>query len=170
MTESRLQKRGNPHTGLTNEKSFVFPFAVCAACGAESVRENAKFCAVCGKFLREGYQPLDRLRSSYRMQGAAINLSLKTDLDGEKLFQTEQNSVALSAWACLVYSLVPYLGILFVPFTFCFAAGGYAVSLRRSHLGGKRLSVKIFYLNFLVLITQLFLWHLLYFVPSIKGI
>ncbi len=43
---------------------------VCAACGAQiEPGAAAKFCRVCGKFLTEDYQPLDRFRASYHLQG-----------------------------------------------------------------------------------------------------
>src|SRR5215210_6439547 len=46
---------------------------ICSACGSESERRFAKFCRVCGKLLREDYQPLDNLRASYRLQGKNIS-------------------------------------------------------------------------------------------------
>lgn len=45
---------------------------ICSACGAEAKRELSKFCRVCGKHLIEDYQPLDRLRASYRLQGKSF--------------------------------------------------------------------------------------------------
>ena len=46
--------------------------SICPACGAQAQRGNAQFCLVCGKLLREDYQPLDRLRASYNLQGKPL--------------------------------------------------------------------------------------------------
>jgi hypothetical protein len=139
----------------------------CTACGAAPRRGNAKFCLVCGKLLREGYQPLDRLRASYRMQGrafAAQNLEIEEVRD---LFQQNKNTVSQTASACLVYSLVPYLGILFVPLTIVIGCAGYVKSVRHPHLGGQRTALRSIAVSFVVLAEQIFLWWLLYIIPEI---
>jgi len=44
----------------------------CPACGARARRDGARFCATCGRSLRErGYRPADGLRASYRWETAA---------------------------------------------------------------------------------------------------
>lgn len=145
---------------------------MCSACGAEAQRLGAKFCLVCGKNLREDYQPLDSLRASYRMQGktfAPVETAPREDL--QKLFETNENSASETAWACLVYSLVPYLGILFVPLTFIVGGFGVFVSYRKPYLGGRRLSLASIGLSFVVLMVQIFLWWLLYIIPELgRGI
>ena len=100
------EKIRNPQSAIRN--------LACAACGAEARRETASFCLVCGKSLDEDYQPLDSLRASYRLQGKSFSVEKKEDTN---LFERNKNSISQTAWACLVYSIVPYLGILFVPFT-----------------------------------------------------
>jgi hypothetical protein len=142
---------------------------ICTACGAEARRGNAKFCLTCGKILREEYQPLDALRSSYRMQGKSFRIeagAMETNL-----FEKNENQASQAAWACLVYSFVPYLGILFVPIT-VFAGGlGCFVSYRRPHLGGRKLGLACIALSFVVLAVQIMLWKLLYIIPELgKGI
>jgi hypothetical protein len=153
-----------------NEISFARYSSVnlnCPACGAAPRRENARFCLVCGKHLREGYEPLDRLRASYRLQGRNFDLQPKKKEEIINLFEENKNSVSQTAWACLVYSFVPYLGILFVPLTFFVGGFGIIVALRRPHLGGRRLATASFVLSFVVLAVQIFLWWLLYKIPEI---
>ncbi|MDQ3089497.1 MAG: hypothetical protein M3Q78_13060 [Acidobacteriota bacterium] len=140
---------------------------ICSACGTETRRGNAKFCLVCGKFLREDYQPLDTLRASYRLQGQSFLVENARREEVTNLFQQNENSVSQMAWACFVYSLVPYLGILFIPFTFLVGGFGYAVSLRQPHLGGHKLALVSFGLSFVVLAVQVFLWWLLYIIPEL---
>jgi len=140
---------------------------ICSACGTETRRGNAKFCLVCGKFLREDYQPLDTLRASYRLQGQSFLVENARREEVTNLFQQNENSVSQMAWACFVYSLVPYLGILFIPFTFLVGGFGYAVSLRQPHLGGRKLALVSFGLSFVVLAVQVFLWWLLYIIPEL---
>ena len=135
----------------------------CAACGAENRGETARFCNVCGKLLAEEYQPLDNLRASYGLQGK----SFEFENANETLFEQNKNAVAETAWACFVYSLVPYLGILFVPLTFGISGLGYFYAVREPRSGGKKLSLVSFYASFIVLTIQIFLWWLLYFVPKI---
>ena len=140
---------------------------ICPACGAESRRENARFCLICGKLLREDYEPLDRLRASYRMQGKTFDLQHKKKEETINLFEENKNSVSQTAWACLVYSLVPYLGILFVPLAFLVGGFGIVVASRQPHLGGRKLATVSFALSFVVLAVQIFLWWLLYIIPEL---
>jgi hypothetical protein len=145
--------------------SEIFKNLVCVACGAEARRESASFCLVCGKSLEEDYQPLDAFRSSYNLQGkpfAAPKKQAESDI-----FQRNKNSVAQTAYACLIYSLVPYLGILFVPFTFGIGGFAYLTALRYPHLGGRRLALMSIGLSFVILAVQLFLWWLLYIIPEL---
>lgn len=140
---------------------------ICSACGAETRRETAKFCLVCGKLVGEDYQPLDTLRSSYRLQGQTFLVENARREEVTNLFKQNENSVSQMAWACFVYSLVPYLGILFIPFTFVVGCCGYFVSLRQPHLGGRKLALVSFGLSFVVLAVQVLLWWLLYIIPEL---
>lgn len=141
--------------------------SVCAACGSEARRGNAKFCLICGKLLREDYQPLDTLRASYRMQGKSFEFQTAEIEEVKNLFEENKNNISQTAWACLVYSMVPYLGILFVPLTFIVGGFGYAVAVRQPHLGGRKLAIISISLSFIVLAIQIFLWWLLYIIPEI---
>lgn len=142
-------------------------FVICSACGAEAQRRAAKFCLVCGKLLREDYQPLDSIRASYRLQGKSFNLQETKREEIKNLFEVNKNSVSETAWACFVYSMVPYLGILFIPLTFLIGGFGFAVSFRQPHLGGRKLSLVSIGLSFVVLAIQIFLWWLLFIIPEI---
>lgn len=140
---------------------------VCPACGNEANRETAKFCPVCGKLLGEDYQPLDNLRASYRLQGKLFLVENAKREEVTNLFPKNENSISETAWACLVYSFVPYLGILFVPLAFSVGLVGIALSFQRPNLGGRRLALVSVALSFVVLAIQIFLWWLFYFVPEI---
>jgi hypothetical protein len=161
----------NENRGSSREKlsAFHFPLSVCSACGASARRGNAKFCLVCGKLLREGYQPLDTLRASYRMQGRSFEFQTAEVGDIKDLFEQNKNTVSQTAWACLVYSFVPYLGILFIPFTFFIGGLGYITALRQPQLGGRRLALISIGVSFVVLAVQIFLWWLLYIIPELGG-
>ena len=140
---------------------------VCVACGTEARRETAQFCLVCRKLLREDYEPLDALRSSYRLQGQSFLVENARREEVVDLFEQNTNTVSQMAWACFVYSLVPYLGVLFVPLTFLVGGFGYFVSLRQPHLGGRKLALISFGLSFVILAIQIFLWWLLYIIPEL---
>ena len=136
----------------------------CAACGAEARRETASFCLVCGKFLDEDYQPLDTLRASYRLQGKSFAAEKE---EVTQLFERNKNTTSQTAYACLVYSFVPYLGILFVPFTIGIGSFAYLTALRQPDLGGRKLALMSIALSFVVLAVQIFLWWLLYIIPEL---
>lgn len=139
----------------------------CSACGANVSRQSARFCNTCGKVLFEDYEPLDNLRSSYNLQGKSFEFRAKKTEEPQYLFERDKNHAAQTAWACLVYSMVPYLGILFIPFTFIVGGFGYAAAVRQPQSGGKKLALISIGLSFIVLTIQLFLWWLLYFIPKI---
>lgn len=148
-------------------KKVKTAYSVCSACGREAIRETANYCLVCGKTLAEDYQPLDVLRSSYRLQGKSFLLENAPGEEIEDLFKVNKNSVSETAWACFVYSLVPYLGILFIPLTLIIGIAGVFVAARKPALGGRNLALASFGLSFPVLGIQLALWYLLYLIPEL---
>ena len=88
-------------------------------------------------------------------------------LEETNLFEKNENQASQTAWACLVYSFVPYLGILFVPFAFFAGGFGYFVSYRNPNLGGRKLGIVCVALSFVVLAIQILLWRLLYIIPEL---
>lgn len=146
-------------------RPIVSSSPICAACGAEARRETASFCLVCGKSLDEDYQPLDALRASYNLQGKSFAIEKKGEM--KNLFERNKNSISHTAWACLVYSFVPYLGILFVPFTLGIGSYAYFTALQQPDLGGRKMALTSIGLSFVVLAVQLFLWWLLYIIPEL---
>lgn len=142
---------------------------VCAACGAQARRPGAKFCLVCAKMLKEDYQPLDTYRSSHRLQGKSFLIENAKREEITDLFARRENTVSQTAWACFVYSMVPYLGILFIPFTFIIGSFGVAVSYYRPDLGGRKLALTSMGMSFLVLTVQIIFWWLLYIIPELAG-
>jgi hypothetical protein len=144
------------------------PALICSACGASARRGAAKYCLDCGKLLSEGYQPLDTIRSGYGLQRAALNTVSDTPMVGENLFEpANSNAASQFAWACFVYSLVPYLGIVFVPFAVVSAFLGFAAASRKPEIGGGSQSLSILGMSILVLAFQLLLWWLLYVIPEL---
>lgn len=142
--------------------------AVCAACGASAARDLANYCIVCGKTLGEDYQPLDSLRSSYKLQGRAFLLENAGGPESTDLFAVNRNSVAETAWASCVYSMVPYLGVVFVPFTLVVSVVGMWIAIKRPAVGGGKMSAASFGLSFAITGLQVFLWWLLYIIPELS--
>lgn len=140
---------------------------ICAACGSERNRPGARFCLDCGKLLFESYQPLDRLRSSYRMQGRGFAGEAVPEV--KNLFEQNRNPIAQTAWASCVYSMVPYLGVIFIPFTVIVGCIALIAARRRPLSGGGRLARASITVSLAVLVVQLFLWWLLYFIPQISA-
>lgn len=143
-------------------------YRVCPACGAQARRKLAKYCLDCGKSLQEDYQPLDNLRASYRLQGKPFQLKTKEKEEPKALFKKNQNIALELAWAFLVYSMVPYLGILFTPGAI-FMGGIGAISAYRSPYPEKmKSSLQNIGLSLIVFSIQLMLWWLLYIIPDLK--
>jgi ferredoxin len=135
----------------------------CPACGAGVDRETNISCAVCGKLLKEGYFPLDNLRASYRNR----NWQNEDKKEVAALFEENKNVASETAWAFAVYSMVPYLGILFCPGAVLMGGVGILVSYRKPDLGGGRTSALSIAGGFLILAFQFFLWWLLYYIPTL---
>ena len=78
--------------------------------------------------------------------------------DRISLFDEKKPFAASAVWACVVYSLVPFVGVLFVPIIFVLAVIGLihreAAALRAVTAG------------VVILIFQLVLWWLMYAVPK----
>ncbi len=168
MTEGR----GEWETRRHGEKIAASPrlrvpaSKTCSACGADIGREFAKFCRVCGKLLLEDYEPLDTLRASYRLQGKSFQFEQKEKITD--LFAENKNSASLTASAFVIYSLVPYLGILFCPGAFLMGGIGIYVSYRKPFLGGGRTSIYSLALSVIIFAIQILLWWLLYIIPELK--
>ena len=145
--------------------SPIYAQKSCSACGSEIEREFSKFCRVCGKLLVEEYQPLDTLRSSYRLQGR--NLQPEKTEEVTELFVKNKNSASETASAFVVYSLVPYLGILFCPGAFLMGGVGAFIAHRRPYLGGGKTSVYSIVLSVIIFAIQILLWWLLYIIPEL---
>jgi len=142
---------------------------VCSACGSIAMRSGANYCLVCGKNLGEDYKPLDTIRSAHHLQGKSFLLENSETKQVADLFERNENGVSQTAWACFVYSLVPYLGILFIPFTLVVGSAGVAFSYKHPRAGGRKLALVSIGLSFFVLLLQVFLWWLLYVIPDIAG-
>jgi len=140
---------------------------MCPACGGSASRDEAKFCVDCGKVLNENYQPLDSIRSSYNLQQKHLKFGNTSHIEADSLFGESKNPITDMAWALVVYSSVPYLGILFVPFAFVVSGVGWYKAYRVPKLGGGRLALVCMGLSFLILVGQIFLWWLLYLIPEL---
>ncbi|MEP6923620.1 MAG: hypothetical protein ABI954_04070 [Pyrinomonadaceae bacterium] len=165
-----------PRCRVSDERCIVMPryrsvkLLICAICGAEAIRAQAKFCAVCGHNLREDYAPLDALRASYNLRKQTTKRSVSQPKPNkvQKLFAEDHNSAASTAMAFVVYSLVPYLGILFCPGALILGGIGLAVSVRKPHLGGRQTATYSLLLGSIILTIQVLLWWLLYIIPELN--
>jgi hypothetical protein len=122
-------------------------------------------CRICGKRIHEGFQPLDAIRSSHGLQGK--ELKLDSTPDAPTLFASEKSGFSSTAWACTVYAMVPYLGILFIPFAIGAGTVGYIVKRQSSEAVADRRPLLAIALSLVILIVQLVLWWLLYIIPEI---
>ncbi len=163
MKTSSEEQFRNPQSQTRNR--------ACSACGAEARRGDAKFCLVCGKFLHEEYQPLDRLRASYRLQGKSFvfeeNEKFENSENAENLFGENKNSASEAAKAFVVYALVPYLGILFCPLALLSGGLGIVTAYRKPYLGGGKTSGYSIVFGIIIFAVQILLWWLLYIIPEL---
>lgn len=153
--EAKL-RNGNKESGLS-----------CPACGAMATRFADGSCGVCGKLLREGFQPLDAIRSSHRMQRVRLNMPDVLPADSIGLFEERRTLVSNTAWACTVYSMVPYIGIVFILPALFTGGFSYFRARRRNLAEEERQAVICIGVSLVVLSIQLVLWWLLYLIPEI---
>ena len=156
---------------------------MCDACGAGARRAAARFCATCGHALGGGYFPTDALRASYRFERAPVSQRLAASRGSraprgayargraaragrEPMPRRNEGGAAATATAFVVYSLVPYLGILFCPGALLFGGVGLVRAWRAPQSGRARAAALSLALALLVLCAQLLLWWILYRVPE----
>lgn len=81
--------------------------------------------------------------------------------------QRGRNGALASAWACVVYSLVPYLGILFIPVGVVFAIYGIYTERNKQGVNNlKRLAVTGV-ITLAITFIQLFFWWALFIIPTL---
>jgi hypothetical protein len=136
----------------------------CPGCGTEQSAASG-LCLVCGKRILEGFQPLDTIKSSHGLQGR--RLTIPSAPVTPELFGQRNDGYAGAAWACTVYSMVPYLGILFVPFAIGVGAVGYAVTRGAGEPVRDRKALLAIGVSLVILMVQIVLWWLLYLIPEI---
>jgi hypothetical protein len=85
----------------------------------------------------------------------------------EKLFDIAGDPIADIAWAGMVYSFVPYLGILFTPVALIF---GSLDLIRNARRGESKRPIRGLAIAAAVGAVQIFLWYLLYAVPKLGRI
>lgn len=150
--------------GTNQNDARVRPtYSACPACGSMLATESHEVCAVCGKRLSEGFQPLDVIRSTYGLQGKGLASS--TGPSG--LFEERVSLTSNMAWACTVYSMVPYLGILFLPLAFVMGGLRYAAGRRQNDAAETRTALTCIVVSLALLGAQIILWWLLYIIPEI---
>lgn len=156
-----------PERNLGKSHSAV-NLRVCSACGAQAQRKFAKYCPDCGKSLWEDYQPLDRLRASYRLQGKNFDFENKVKAEQVSLFEKSASPALDSAWAFLVYAMVPYLGVLFIPGAFLMAAYCLVKALIAANPQMIKNSLACIFLSVLIFSAQILLWWLFYAIPEFQ--
>ncbi|MFN2455827.1 MAG: DUF4190 domain-containing protein [Pyrinomonadaceae bacterium] len=155
----------------------------CPACGAGARREEARYCATCGREFSEtnDYLPADSLRASYHEQSRERHESFlmratnnhpearaHQSLMATRVARSERNlnGAAQLSLAFATYAVVPYLGILFCPGAIIVGFVGLARVHRSPQINGRRASLAGIVIGLLVLCVQLFLWWILYEVPK----
>jgi len=85
----------------------------------------------------------------------------------ETLFDMRDNTAAEMAWACAVYAMVPYLGIIFTPLSFVFGLFGLYRSYNDEQHYGYQRSVQSIIMSIVLFCIHIFLWWLLFAVPKL---
>ena len=154
----------------------------CPACGTGARRISARFCSTCGRaFDKLGYRPSDSLRASYHQHRARIavkNAAPKRVRTGRKparattashklVFPHSINAATATAFAFVLYSLVPYFGILFCPGAIVMGGIGLFQTRRSPAEAGRHASAFAILTGLLLFCAQGLLWLLLYRVPQL---
>src|SRR5688500_3559424 len=84
------------------------------------------------------------------------------------LFEPSRPLAAETAWPCNVYSMVPYLGVIFLPLAFAIGGFGFFDAQRKNRPKESRGAIRSIALSLILLAVQIFLWWLLYIIPEIQ--
>jgi nitrate reductase NapE component/ribosomal protein L37E len=105
----------------------------CPACGAAARRASARYCATCGRHLREReYSPADRLRASYRWPAVTPPRAHPARAPVVPPWR-RRNEWTARGYVFLAYALLPVVGVVFCACAVvCCAAG-----LREAKLAGR---------------------------------
>jgi ribosomal protein L37E/nitrate reductase NapE component len=105
----------------------------CPACGARAHRASARYCATCGRGLRErDYSPADLLRASYRWPAVTPPRAHRAHAPVVPSWR-RRNEWTARGYVFLAYALVPVVGVVFCACAVvCCAAG-----LRETKLAGR---------------------------------
>jgi len=160
------------HTNERGRKSHESRFVGalrCPACGASARRALARFCATCGRNLKDSfYAPADALLASYHQQHRRPAMLFERGATAEKtrvwrafpahMFRVEQNTSAAIALIFVFSSLVPYIGICFCPFAVL--AGGYGLLEAKffPQTGGARVAAGCILYGLIIAGAQILLW------------
>lgn len=87
----------------------------------------------------------------------------------DRLFGKEETNASGLAWAGLVYSLVPYLGVIFLPFVFIIGVAALLSAFMDSKTEVIWDVSKCLLIGAAVLMVQIILWWLLFMVPFWSG-
>jgi hypothetical protein len=87
--------------------------------------------------------------------------------ESEVLFDMRENTAAELSWACAVYAMIPYLGIVFTPFSVIFGSVGLYKGFYETNRSGCRRSLLSIILSVILFFIHIFLWWLLYAVPKL---
>ncbi len=154
----------------------------CPACGTGARRISARFCSTCGRaFDKLGYRPADSLRASYHQHRAHVAVKnvaqkrvrtrrkpVRAKAASQKLvFPHNINAATATALAFVLYSLVPYFGILFCPGAIVMGGIGLFQMRGAPQEAGRHASAFAILTGLLLFCVQGFLWLLLYRVPQL---
>jgi len=138
---------------------------VCPACGARARRTNARFCATCGRGLKDNfYAPADSLLASYHLQHTRPAMLFMRETERAEratlprwVFASEGNNAAAIALILICSALVPFVGILFCPFAVLVGGFGLLEARFVPGTGGARLAVCCIVSGFLIAGAQILL-------------
>ncbi|HEX8069896.1 MAG TPA: hypothetical protein VF546_08095 [Pyrinomonadaceae bacterium] len=180
MSRLSLDARPNTAPAAARPLSVAPPLPVCPACGARARRAAARFCATCGRDLREHYyRPADTLRASYHQQHHPPPM-MPGHADHPACIRPRRPAATQAAWPAAradgatrlattfaTYALVPYLGILFCPGALVLGLVGCLRAPRRgTHARAAARRAVLFACA--ITTAQLCLWWLLYRVRAIS--
>ena len=100
------------------------------------------------------------------MQRKQLNV-FSSPADAISLFDDGSPLVSSSAWACTVYSMVPYLGILFIAPALLLSGLAFLRAQQNEERSEVRNAMIAATVSVLLLAVQLVLWWLLYLIPEI---
>jgi ribosomal protein L37E len=138
----------------------------CPACGARALRAAARYCATCGRGLRErDYRPADRLRASYRWPSITQPPARRALPVRPAASWRHRNEQTARGYVFLAYALLPFVGVVFCACAVACCTAGLCEAMRAKQTAAEFEARRGLAYTVLLAGAQAFIWLVAFYLP-----